>query len=88
MVVTVRIVLSAYNAAFSCLKSIGKDEEFIALMRDKQKMISPRRSIDSKYDVFISHANKDKLNFIDDLYSSLDSLGINIFYEKIFRMGG
>lgn len=25
---------------------------------------------------------KIKLNFIDDLYSSLDSLGINIFYDK------
>lgn len=74
--------LSAYNDAVSCLKSISKDEEFIALMRGEQKMISSKRSIDSKYDVFISHANKDKLNFIDDLYSSLDSLGINIFYDK------
>lgn len=29
--------LSAYNDAVSCLKSISKDEEFIALMRGEQK---------------------------------------------------
>ena len=45
-------------------------------------MISGNRGIDGKYDVFISHANKDKLNFIDELYNSLDNLGINIFYDK------
>lgn len=74
--------LSAYNELVSCLTSISKDEEFIMSMRDVQKVIPGKRSIDSKYDVFISHANKDKLNFIDELYNSLENLGINIFYDK------
>lgn len=74
--------LSAFDELVSCLTSISKDEEFIVSMRGEKMMISGNRSIDSKYDVFISHANKDKLNFIDELYNSLDDLGINIFYDK------
>lgn len=74
--------LSAYDEAVSCLRSISKDEEFVILMRGEQEVTPDKRSTDSKYDVFISHANKDKLNFIDDLYNSLDNLGINIFYDK------
>ncbi|MBO5341397.1 MAG: toll/interleukin-1 receptor domain-containing protein [Lachnospiraceae bacterium] len=74
--------LSAFNELVSCLTSISKDEEFIVSMRGGETVISRTRSIDDKYDVFISHANKDKLNFIDELYNSLDNLGINIFYDK------
>lgn len=74
--------LSAYNELVSCLTSISKDEEFIMSMRGEQKVISGKRSINNEYDVFISHANKDKLNFIDELYNSLDNLGIKIFYDK------
>lgn len=39
---------------------------------------SPRK----QYDVFISHANKDKLDYVDALYQSLRKLGINIFYDS------
>lgn len=35
-----------------------------------------------EYDVFISHANKDKEGLIDELYESLNRLGIKIFYDK------
>lgn len=35
-----------------------------------------------QYDVFISHANKDKLAYVEELYSTVESLGINIFYDK------
>lgn len=34
------------------------------------------------YDVFISHANADKANYVDDLKKSLDKLNIRIFYDK------
>lgn len=34
------------------------------------------------YDVFISHANKDKIEFVDTLNESLEKLGIEIFYDK------
>ena len=35
-----------------------------------------------EYDVFISHANKDKEDLIEELYQSLQKLGISIFYDK------
>lgn len=34
-----------------------------------------------QYDVFISHASKDKSDYVDLLYMSLKKLGINIFYD-------
>lgn len=34
------------------------------------------------YDVFISHANADKLGYVNELKESLDKLRINIFYDK------
>ena len=36
----------------------------------------------TEYDVFISHANKDKEDLIEELYQSLQKLGISIFYDK------
>ena len=35
-----------------------------------------------KYDVFLSHANADKQDIVDELNNSLEKLGINIFYDK------
>lgn len=35
-----------------------------------------------QYDVFLSHANADKLSYVDDLYTALSKLKINIFYDK------
>ncbi|MBP5407043.1 toll/interleukin-1 receptor domain-containing protein [bacterium] len=35
-----------------------------------------------KYDVFISHANSDKEEYVNDLKSSIDQLGVNVFYDK------
>lgn len=35
-----------------------------------------------EFDVFISHANKDKEDLIEELYQSLNKLGIEIFYDK------
>lgn len=35
-----------------------------------------------KYDVFISHANKDKLNYVNELKENIENLGLNIFYDK------
>lgn len=39
-------------------------------------------NIKKKYDVFISHANADKLTYVDELNDSLSKLKINIFYDK------
>ena len=35
-----------------------------------------------QYDVFLSHANADKEQFVDELNSSLEKLGVRIFYDK------
>lgn len=35
-----------------------------------------------QYDLFLSHANKDKIAYVDALYASLSKLGIPIFYDK------
>ena len=35
-----------------------------------------------EYDVFISHANQDKEELIEELYQSLQKLGISIFYSR------
>lgn len=35
-----------------------------------------------QYDLFLSHANADKLSYVDDLYLELKKLGINVFYDK------
>ncbi|MDE6312407.1 MAG: toll/interleukin-1 receptor domain-containing protein, partial [Lachnospiraceae bacterium] len=35
-----------------------------------------------EYDLFISHASKDKEELVEKLYQSLSKLGIHIFYDK------
>lgn len=35
-----------------------------------------------QFDLFLSHANADKLSYVDDLYKTLSLLKINIFYDK------
>lgn len=35
-----------------------------------------------QYDIFLSHANADKLDFVEDLKKSFDKLGIKVFYDK------
>lgn len=44
--------------------------------------ISSTKNIYAEYDVFISHANRDKEYLVENLYQSLRKLGINIFYDK------
>lgn len=33
------------------------------------------------YDVFLSHASQDKLEFVDGLYKDIKKLGVNVFYD-------
>ena len=42
-----------------------------------------------EYDVFLSHANKDKADLVDELNTSLEKLGVkNIFMIKNLLNGG
>ena len=69
-------LLSAYSQLISCLESIKNDQAFM----DKMKGVS--MEIVSEFDVFISHANADKEELIEELYQSLNKLGVKIFYDK------
>jgi hypothetical protein len=70
--------LSSYNKLVAALTSISNDKSFI----DEMKGNHMTNGIGAKYDVFISHADKDKQSLIEDLYKSLNKLGISIFYDK------
>lgn len=73
-----------YKEIVACLISIQNDQEFINKMNGVQMVSIPKYKANSipEYDVFISHANKDKENLIEELYQSLSRLGISIFYDK------
>lgn len=57
------------DEAYQRDKEKNKEELHISMMQHKQ------------YDVFISHANKDKSDYIDLLYMAVKRLGINVFYD-------
>ena len=68
----------------SCLESVARDKSYIDKMNgDEKKMASAYQGkILPEYDVFLSHANADKQSFVDELNSSLEKLGVRIFYDK------
>lgn len=76
--------LDAYNDLVGCLESISKDQDFINKINGISMVSMPKNQAKNlpEFDVFISHANKDKENLIEELYQSLNKLGIKIFYDK------
>ena len=58
----------------SYLRAIANDVDFWQEVSLKEEP--------AMYDVFISHANKDKIDYVSELKLSLDKLRINIFYDK------
>lgn len=76
--------LDAFNNLVACLESISKDRNFINKMNGIEKVTVPKYQANGipEYDVFISHANKDKENFVEQLYQSINKLGINVFYDR------
>lgn len=75
---------SAVGEVLACLKSIQSDTDFMNRMNGISTVSVPKYQAKDlpEYDVFISHANKDKENLIEKLYQSLNKLGIKIFYDK------
>ena len=45
------------------------------------KTINTKNSINKEYDVFISHANLDKIDYVNELKQSINKLGVSIFYD-------
>ena len=76
--------LGNYIQLVSCLESVARDKDFIDEMNGISKKTVPsyQAKILPLYDVFLSHANKDKEDFVEDLYKSLEKLGVNIFYDR------
>ena len=88
------ISYEAYTRTFSQVKHYYyKVDDVLALLHGTKFQIE-NGEIESKdsasqevmptrkqYDVFLSHANNDKLAYVDSLYSSLRKLGIKIFYD-------
>lgn len=73
-----------YNELVSALASVSNDRQFVDQMNGIQQVSVPKyqAKIIPEYDVFISHANRDKEDLVEDLYKSLNKLGIKIFYDK------
>lgn len=71
------------------LQNIYEDEEFWDNQDQKNVSVPVYKTKDiTTYDVFISHANKDKIEYVDELKESLDKLKIKIFYDKDFLEWG
>lgn len=76
--------LGAYGDLVAALTSVSKDRKFIDKINGVQEVLVPKYQAKAipEYDVFISHANGDKEELVEDLYKSLNKLGIQIFYDK------
>lgn len=83
-----RIEMLLFQRKFSelvaSMTSISRDTDFINRMNGVDTVKVPRYKAKDlpEYDVFISHASKDKEALIEELYQSLQKLGISIFYDK------
>lgn len=52
-----------------------------AMETEKAKPANTHYVSDKEYDVFISHASKDKLDYVDLLYLNIQRLGVKVFYD-------
>ena len=69
-------LMSSHEDMMGYLKALAADDDF--WMESEQK----ENKMGVSYDLFISHANKDKIEYVEQLKQSLDKLNINIFYDK------
>ena len=65
--------LGAYGELVAALTSVSKDRKFIDKINGVQEVLVPKYQAKAipEYDVFISHANRDKEELVEDLYKSL-----------------
>lgn len=79
---------------FNYLSDLPLDNNDTALIAIKSHIVSQLDLLSSsktdlyKYDVFISHASKDKLAYVNSLKDEIKKLGISIFYDSdVFKWG-
>lgn len=68
--------------AEDCKTGLLEAKELLETLLSDYNYIAVSEGKTMKFDVFISHANKDKSTYIDELKSSIDRLGVNVFYDK------
>lgn len=79
------IVESVYGGCINraeLVKIIEDMLEELSRYNVSEKSNMNERNEMKEHDVFISHANKDKEDFVEKLYQSLNKLGVDIFYDK------
>lgn len=74
------------NVNFRGQKYVGFDLTYEGMHYFDKKSDVVSEKIESKsrklYDVFLSHASKDKLTYVEELKQTLDILGVKVFYDK------
>lgn len=65
-----------------CLQSVYEDDEFWSSSNAGLIPTVKTERVLAMYDVFVSHANKDKISYVNELKASLDKLGVSVFYDK------
>jgi len=70
---------SAFFNMISYLESFLSDDGFVSNLPNH---LEKSACSNKEYDVFISHANKDKTVFVDELYNTILKLGVRVFYDK------
>ena len=76
---------SAYGDMMGHLKALASDDVFwrgATSKDDALDMVTGGQKSSMLYDVFISHANADKIEYVDELKQSLDKLRVSVFYDK------
>ena len=84
---TLSSVLPYGNGAMITLSDSGKNyfiNKDAAEKRAEKNIVDVAQTKTNRkqYDVFISHANADKLDYVDELYLAIRKLGISIFYDS------
>lgn len=70
---------------FTYMAHLTVTPEGLNYFAEKEKAMSTPMALNphrKTYDVFISHANSDKEEYVDKLYTTVKKLGINVFYDK------
>lgn len=74
------------NVNFRGQKYVGLDLTYEGLHYFDEKSDAGSEKTEPKprkmYDVFLSHASKDKISYVEELKQTLDILGIDVFYDK------
>lgn len=84
--------MHGYDDMMGHLRALAEDQDFFKLSNQHESEQCYRTDFSTKqlhtrqdalhYDVFISHANSDKEEYVNCLKASIDQLNVNVFYDK------